>query len=114
MGKITGDQFIDLADLLTDSIQAQEIEPQVSLEGKVVVAGPKKQIVKISDFVMWTEAFTIFPMILCHLLLASWRDHNQYNLIIQMAKRFPGKSWLNCDINNNNNDNNNNNNKCFI
>lgn len=35
MAKIMGGQFIDLADLLPDNIQAQEIEPQAFLEGKL-------------------------------------------------------------------------------
>lgn len=92
-------QFLDLADLLPDNIRAQEIEPQAFLEGKLVVAGSKKRIVEIEDIVTWIEAFTIFSMILCNSFPARWKDLNQYKLlIIQTAKRFPGKSWLNYDV----------------
>ena len=99
VAKITGGQFIDLADLLPDNIRAQEIEPQAFLQGKLVVAGSKKRIVEIEDIVTWIEAFTISSMSLCNSFSVRWRDLNQYKLlIIQTAKRFPGKSWLNYDI----------------
>ena len=99
VAKITGGQFIDLAELLPDNIQTQEIEPQAFLEGKLAVAGSKKRIVEIEDIVTWIEAFTIFSMILCNSFSVRWRDLNQYKLlIIQTAKRFPGKSWLNYNI----------------
>ena len=99
MAKITGGQFIDLADLLLDNIQAQEIEPQAFLEGKLVVAGSKKQIVKIENIVTLIQAFTIFSMILRNAFSAHWKDLNQYKLlIIQIMKCFSGKSWLNYDI----------------
>ena len=100
VAKITGGQFIELADLLPDSIRAQEIEPQAFLEGKLAVAGSKKRIVEIENIVTLIEAFTIFSMILCNAFPAHWRDLNQYIklLIIQTAKHFPGKSWLNYDI----------------
>ena len=99
VAKITGGQFIDLADLLLDNIQAQEIEPQAFLEGKLAVAGSKKRIVEIENIVTLIEAFTIFSMILRNAFPARCRDLNQCKLlIIQTAKRFPGKSWLNYDI----------------
>ena len=99
VAKITGGQFIDLADLLPDNIRAQEVEPQAFLEGKLVVVGSKKRIVEIEDIVTWIDAFTIFSMILCNSFSVRWRDLNQYKLlIIQTAKCFPGKSWLNYNI----------------
>ena len=92
VSKITAGLFVDLADLLPDNIRAQEIEPQAFLEGKLVVSGSKK-------WVTWIEAFTIFSMILCHTFPSRWKDLNQYKLlIIQTARRFSDKSWLNYDI----------------
>ena len=66
VSKITAGLFVDLADVLSDNIRAQEIEPQAFLEGKLVVSGSKKRVIEIADIVTWIEAFTIFSMILCH------------------------------------------------
>ena len=99
VSRITAGLFVDLADLLPDNIRAQEIEPQVFLEGKLVVSGSKKRVVEIADIITWIEAFTIFSMILCHTFPSRWKDLNQYKLlIIQTARRFPDKSWLHYDI----------------
>ena len=75
--KITAGLFVDLADLLPDKIQAQEIKAHVFLEGKLVVSGSKKRVVEIADMVTWTEAFTIFCMILCHTFPSRWKGLNQ-------------------------------------
>ena len=97
--KITGGQFIELADLLSDNIKAQEAEPQAVLDGKFLVTGPKKRVVEITDIVTWIEAFSIFCLVLCHSFPSRWPDLHQYKLlIIQTAKRFGDKSWLNYDI----------------
>ena len=66
VSKITAGLFVDLANLLPDNIQAQEIKPQAFLEGKRVVSGSKKWVIQIADIITWIEAFTIFSMILCH------------------------------------------------
>ena len=66
VSKITAGLFVDLANLLPDNIQAQEIKPQAFLEGKWVVSGSKKWVIKIADIITWIEAFTIFCMTLCH------------------------------------------------
>ena len=91
--------FVDLANLLPDNIRAQEIEPQAFLEGKLVLSGTKKQVIEIADIITWIEAFTNFCMILCHTFPSRWKDLNQYKLlIIQTARRFSDKSWLNYNI----------------
>ena len=64
-----------------------------------MVSGSKKRVVEIAHIVTWIEAFTIFCMILCHTFPSRWKDLNQYKLlIIQTARRFADKSWLNYDI----------------
>ena len=65
VGKITGGQFADLADLLSDNVRAQESEPQAFLDGKRVVATAIKRLVEVSDNLTWIEAFTIYSMIIC-------------------------------------------------
>ena len=99
VAKITGGQFIELADLLSDNIKAQETEPQAFLEGRLLVSNNKKRVVEITDIMTWVEAFSIFCLVLCQSYPSRWRDLTQYKLlIIQTAKRFQGKSWLNYDI----------------
>ena len=97
--KITAGHFVDLADLLTDNIRAQEIEPQAFLEEKLVVSGSKKRVIEIADIVTWIEAFTILSMVLCHTFPSRWKDLNQYKLLyFPTARRFSDKSWLHYDI----------------
>ena len=99
VAKITGGQFIELADHLSDNIKAQDVKPQAYLEGKLLVTGTMKQAMEITDIVTWIEAFSIFCLVLCHLFPSCWTDLSQYKLlIIQTAKRFHYKSWLHYDI----------------
>ena len=99
VAKITGGQFIELADLLSDNIRAQDAEPQAFLDGKLVVSGTKKRVTEITDIVTWIEAFSIFCLVLCSSFPSRWKDLTQYKLlIIQTARRFHDKSWLNYDV----------------
>ena len=92
--KITTGLFVKLADLLPNNLKANESETQTFLEGKVVVALARKRIVEIQDILTWVEAFTIYSIILCASQPARWADLSHYKLlIIQTAKKFPGKAW---------------------
>ena len=92
--KITTGLFVELADLLPDNLKANESETQTFLEGKLVVAPARKRIVEIQDILTWVEAFTIYSIILCASQPARWADLSHYKLlIIQTAKKFPGKAW---------------------
>ena len=92
--KITTGLFVELADLLPDNLKANESETQTFLEGKLVVAPARKRIVKIQDILTWVEAFTIYSIVLCASQPARWADLSRYKLlIIQTAKKFPGKAW---------------------
>ena len=68
---------MDLADLLRDNIQAQEIKAHVFLEAKLVVSRSQKRVVEIADIVTWIEVFTIFCMILCHTFPSRWKGLRQ-------------------------------------
>ena len=57
--KITGGQFVDLADLLSANLRSIEHELQTFLEGKLLVSN-KCRVLEIKDILTWTEAFTIF------------------------------------------------------
>ena len=92
--KITTGLFVELADLLPCNLKANESETQTFLEGKLVVALARKRIVEIQDILTWVEAFTIYSIVLCASQPARWADLSHYKLlIIQTAKKFPGKAW---------------------
>ena len=64
VSKIVGGKFVELADLLSVNLRAVEQEPQTFLDGKCVVSSSKRRQVEIKDILTWTEAFTIFQMVL--------------------------------------------------
>ncbi|XP_022798991.1 uncharacterized protein LOC111337035 [Stylophora pistillata] len=63
--KIVEGQFVELADLFTANLRAEEQEPQTFLEGKLVVSSSKHRQVEIKDILTWTEAFAIFQLVMC-------------------------------------------------
>ena len=65
LAKIIEGQFMELADLLTVNLRAVEQEPQTFLEGKLLASNAKCRQVEIKDILTWTEAFTIFQLVLC-------------------------------------------------
>ena len=42
--KIRSGQFVDLADLLAENLKAQETEPQMYLDGKLLASSSKKRV----------------------------------------------------------------------
>ena len=89
VSKIIGDQFVESADLL----------PQTFLDGKLMVSSSKRGQVEIKDILTWTEAFTIFQMVLCAAHPHRWPDLLKYKLlIIQTARHFSGSAWLEYDL----------------
>ena len=90
---------MELADLLTVNLRAVEHEPQAFLEGKLLVSNAKCRQVEIQDILTWTEAFTIFHLVLCATFLLRWSDLTKYKLlIIQTARQHPGLAWLEYDL----------------
>ena len=57
---------------------AVEQEPQVILDGKLVVSSSKCRQVEIEDILTWTEAFTVFHMMLCAVHPHHWPDMTMY------------------------------------
>ena len=57
---------------------AVEQEPQVIVDGKFVVSSSKCRQVEIEDILPWTEAFTIFQMMLCAVHPHRWPDLTMY------------------------------------
>ena len=96
--KITSGQFVGLADLLSSNLRTVEHEPQTFLDGKLLVS-KKHRAVEIQDILTWTEAFTIFQMVMCSTHAHRWPDLTKYKLlIIQTARQSAGRAWLEYDL----------------
>ena len=92
-------QFVELADLLSANLQVVEQETQTFLESKLVDCSSKRRQVEIKDILTWTEAFTIFQMVLCTVHPHRWPDLPKYKLlIIQTARHFSGSACLEYDL----------------
>ena len=98
VAKITSGQFVDLADLLSANLRTAEHEPQTFLDGKLVVS-KKRRAVEIQDILTWTEAFTIFQMVMCATHPHRWPDLTKYKLlIIQTARQSTSRAWMEYDL----------------
>ena len=96
--KIIDGQFVELTDLLSVNIWAEDQEPQAYLDGKILVA-PKRRQLEIKDILTWIEVFSIFQLVLCSAHPYHWPDTSKYKLLVmQTARHFPGLSWLEYDL----------------
>ena len=63
--QIVSGKYIDLSELLAVNLVQKDREPQLLLDGRLVLTSqPKKQRRHIKDIASWMEAFTIFSLIL--------------------------------------------------
>ena len=98
VSKITGGLFVDLADLLSANLHSVEHEPQTFLDGKLLVSN-RRRVLEIKDILTWTEAFTIFQMVMCSAHPHRWPDLTKYKLlIIQTARISTELAWLEYDL----------------
>ena len=66
-----------------------------SWTGLVFLPSAKKQRRRIEDIVTWSEAFTIFTLILTSYFLHRWKDLTSYKLLIlRTYRQFSGRVWL--------------------
>ena len=65
VAKITSGSFVELADLLAENIRAQEAEPHIDLDGKLLVAPAKNRVVEITDILTWIQPLTVYQWIFC-------------------------------------------------
>ena len=64
-----------------------------------MMSAPKRRVADVSDILTWTEAFSIYQMVLCHYHPNRWEDLSRYKLlIIQTARQYPGPAWLDYDL----------------
>ena len=98
VSKITSGQFVDLADVLLANLRAVDQEPHTFLDGKLLVSR-KRRLVEIMDILTWTEASTIYQIVMCTDHLHRWPDLTKCKLlIIQTARHSPNRAWLGYDL----------------
>ena len=99
VSQIVSGKFVDLAELLSDNLKDAESEPQLLFDGRIVLTSTnKRQKTKIADITAWSEAFSIFTLILVSHYLSRWRDLTLYKLLIlRTYRQFQGNAWLTYD-----------------
>ena len=96
VSQILAGKYVDPCDLLSANIVHTEPESTVLLDGRLVFApSTKKNRRRIEDIGTWSEAFTIFSMILTSHFPYRWRDLMSYKLLILRTHRqYTGRVWL--------------------
>ena len=96
VSQIVAGKYVDLGDLLSVNIDQTEPELQAFLDGRLgFLPSTKKQCRRIEDIVTWSEAFTIFTLILTSYFPHRWKDLTSYKLLIlQTYCQFSGRVWL--------------------
>ena len=99
VSQITSGKFIDLAELLSDNLRDNEAEPQLLLDGRLVLTATSKRPKRsIDDITSWSEAFSIYSLILASHYPSRWRDLTLYKLLIlRTYRQFQGNAWLTYD-----------------
>ena len=93
--QIVSGKYVDLSELLAVNLELNELEPQLLLDGRLVITShPKKQKRRIEDIAAWMEAFPIFSLILVSHFRHRWKDLTQYQLLILCTFRhFAGNTY---------------------
>ena len=88
--------FVDLSDLWSANLVSSDPEPHLMLDGRLVLTvPPKKQRRQIEDITSWTEAFTVFSLVLMSSFPQRWKDLTLYKLLIlRIHRQFSGRMWL--------------------
>ena len=96
VSEIVAGKYVDLGELLSVNIVQTEPESQAFLDGRLVfLPSAKKQRRRIEDIMTWSEAFTIFTLILTSYFPHRWKDLTFYKLLILCKYRqFSGRVWL--------------------
>ena len=99
VAQIFAGKFIDLSELLAVNLVQKDPEPQLLLDGCLVLTSQlKKQHRHIEDIASWMEAFAIFSLILVNHFPHCWKDLMQYQLLIlHTYHHFSGRVWLDYD-----------------
>ena len=96
VAQIVAGKYIDLSELLAVNLVQKDPEPQLLLDGWLVLTSqPKKQRRRIEDIALWMEVFATFSLILVNHFPHRWKDLMQYQLLILRTYRhFSRQVWL--------------------
>ena len=96
VSQILAGKFVDLAELLSVNLRESESEPQLLFDGRIVLSSTKRPKRKIDHILAWSEAFSIFSLILATHFPSRWRGLTFYKLLILRIYRrqFQGNTWL--------------------
>ena len=96
VSQIVAGKYVRLGDLLSVNIVQTKPESQAFLDRHLVfLPKAKKQRRSIEDIVTWSEAFTIFMLILTLYFPPRWKDLTSYKLfILRTYCQFSGRVWL--------------------
>ena len=96
VAQIISGKYVDLSELLAVNLVQKEPEPQLLLDGQLVLTSqPKQQRRRIEDIASWMEAFAIFSLILVTHFPHRWKDLKQYQLLIlRTFRQLSGTVWL--------------------
>jgi hypothetical protein len=95
--QIVAGKFVDLNELLPANLTpSSESEPQVWFDGRMLFTNPPKKPKRgFEDIVSWTEAFSVYSLVLASRIPERWRDLLLYKLLIMRTYRqFSGRAWL--------------------
>ena len=95
---IISGHFVDLASLLTKPHEPLPSGPVISIDGRVVVSHPPKQLRRLTDIAQWAQAFSIYSLVLVSYFPGRAVDLLKYQLLILRTQaQFGGLAWLNYD-----------------
>ena len=99
LSQICSGKFVDLSELLAANLVSSNTEPQLMLDGRLVLsAPPKKPCRRIEDITTWTETFTVFSLVLTSFYPHRWKDLTLYRLLILwIYRQFSGRVWHACN-----------------
>ena len=95
VNQIVAGKYVDLSELLAANLEHSKSEPQLLMDGRLVLtAPPKKHHRRVEDIASWMEAFTIFSQVLTSNFPHRWRDLTLYKpLILCTYRHFNGRVW---------------------
>ena len=97
--QIVAGKYVDLSELMAANLQQNEPEPQLLLDGRLMLTTTsRKPKRRIEDVVSWVEAFSIFTLVMTTYFPHRWRDLTAYKLLIlRTYRQLSGRVWLQYD-----------------
>lgn len=96
VAQIVSGKYVELSELIPANLVETENEPQVFLDGRIVLTTASKRTRrKVEDIISWVETFTIYTLVMTNYYPHRWRDLSHYKmLILRTYRQFGGKAWL--------------------